>query len=298
MRPRHETVEDEFDRLSLVSRDTTSTAGGPASLKNRDVQRRFYEFILHQYDRLREVPIADRKGGHFDSVLAKLRKLREGVISSGSYDSFGAAIYEQSVDVSLESRNFAELLKALVGLTNTIYPTLKFNNTPSSSPPPARRAEFSALMLLYLICYARLSSARHGSARDIIRTYAAFPTWVQDSPDVRFAMRVFKALRADLDFVALNMLWDQSSQAQRVFLECVKTSVQERTLQILTKAYFTLPMEQIRLWLRSDNDPAGHSAVDKLLRVLVHPDTLEDRIADGTLTMRKAKTRAKAMVTT
>ncbi|KAJ3185441.1 hypothetical protein HDU87_000062 [Geranomyces variabilis] len=292
MRPRVETVEDEFDRLSLVSRDTTSKAGGAASLKNRDVQSRFYAFILEQYDRLREIPVAQRKTGHFDSVLNVVSKgkLREGVISSGSYESFAAAIYEQSVDVSLASRNFAELLKALVGLTNTIYPALESLSSTdgvSSSPaPPMRRPEFSAYKLLYLICYARPPGARHGNAREVIRTYAAFPAWVQDSRHVRYAMQVLKALRADLDFVALNVLWDQSSTSQRAFLE-------ERTLQILAKAYFTIPMDQLLLWLRSDGETGSSEGtkVDKLLRAQVLPDSLEDRIVDGTITLRKAKIR-------
>ncbi|KAJ3153102.1 hypothetical protein HDU89_000730 [Geranomyces variabilis] len=303
MRPQVETIEDEFDRLTLVSRDTTSTAGGSASLKNRDVQRRFYAFILEQYDRLREIPAAQRKTGHFDSVLAKLRKLREGVISSGSYDSFAAAIYEQSVDVSLESRNFAELLKALVGLTNTIYPALESlrsggdGGVPSAAPP-VRRPEFSAYMLLYLVCYARPPGARHGSAREVIRTYAGFPNWVQDSRHVRYAMQVFKALRVDVDFVALNVLWDQSSKSQRAFLECVQETVRERTLQILAKVYFTLPMDQLLLWLRPSGETGSleRSTIDKLLRAHMHPDALEDRLINGTVTLRKAKTRIKAVV--
>ncbi|KAI8904585.1 hypothetical protein DFJ77DRAFT_480097 [Powellomyces hirtus] len=212
MRDRVPTIEDEFDRLSLVSRDT-STADEKTSVKNRHVQQRFYSHIVAQFDELHRVPTSAQKAGHYDPVLAKLRKLREGITASSNYDAFAVQVYEYSADICLIARNFAELLKSLVGLTNTIYPA-------AGSTPLHRGAEFAAYMLLYLICYARGSSAQtYGNPRDVMNMYKTFPPWVQDHERVRLAMRVFRALRADLDYVELNALWNVGSTSERVFLE-------------------------------------------------------------------------------
>ncbi|KAI8824981.1 uncharacterized protein EV422DRAFT_240327 [Fimicolochytrium jonesii] len=223
-------VQHEFDALPLMSR--MNEVGGRDDVeraKTRSVQESFYAYVLEQYKRLCEVPPSERKANHFDSLVAKLRKLREALTASDATDTFMRDVYELSVDVSLRARNFAEMLKALAALVGRMYDVLDGRDAQTFSP---RRAEFTSFMLLYLCCYASgirplhppaaSSTAPKSStspARDLLQTYRKTPAPLQSHPRVLFAMGVARAVRADVDYVALAGYWERASWGELVFLE-------------------------------------------------------------------------------
>ncbi|KAJ3021915.1 hypothetical protein HKX48_007496 [Thoreauomyces humboldtii] len=283
-------LEDDFERLSLVSRSSEGDQNQDQNLTVRDVQERFYQHILKQFGELDDVPKELQKQGHYDSVLAKLRKLREGVHASSTNDSFSITIYERSADLCLRTLNFPELVKSLFGLVSTYYPS-----APSDVLLP-RRGEFSSYAILYLVCYARPNGRLHGNPREVIETYRGFPDDVRRDERVVRAMRTFRALRTDVDFWTLATVWERADANERVFLECVRNLVQERTMVILSRAYLSLPETTLRELLAVKKGSGGQDDVMwTLLSKLVHPDPIDSRIIDGSVVFRKPKVKTVAV---
>ncbi|KAI9101654.1 hypothetical protein DFS34DRAFT_692376 [Phlyctochytrium arcticum] len=323
-------IEQRFDRLSLVSRQSNSARSSSDSIQRREVQLEFYDYIIQQFDRLSQTPLSEQRPGHFDSVLAKLRKLREGITAADIYDDFAVNVYEKSVDIALLARNFPELLKSLVHLLGTVYPDASQTiqtclecssksdpskkdetdewvqvpagravcGTPSAQPEcddaddilweanvddtkeeddvpwdakvddinkednvtrdanihdvplsahrpvPApfsshektlickfcrkavnlnsywiRQPEVSAFMILYMACYAVDSRRCCGDPQRIMDFYRKLPPAIQDSAAVPRAMKVFKALWSNLDYVGFLECWRIATYQERVIVE-------------------------------------------------------------------------------
>ncbi|KND04295.1 uncharacterized protein SPPG_00028 [Spizellomyces punctatus DAOM BR117] len=345
-------IEEEFDRLPLLSRQSDGSNMDALSMRAKDIQRRFYDHILEQFERLQKVDPTERTDYHFDPVLAKLRKLREGITSTGVYDEFAANVYETSVDVCLLAKNFAELLKSLVQILGTVYPRIigdkqrvpdliwctkcqrdrpissfagseqerasaameygrqrRVRGPTSDSEPEAvtisrfqtfcsdcssgerkedllsRRAELTGYMLLYLICYTARGPKCYGDANKVMEYYRELPTDLQRDQNVTFALSVFKALHADIDYVSLAHLWHEASTNQQTLLQTVWPLARQRIYDVLSRAYYTYPEKQLRLSLRLE----VQDQFTDFMRKQIGSDSVASRINNGTVQLRVPK---------
>ncbi|TPX69666.1 hypothetical protein SpCBS45565_g02348 [Spizellomyces sp. 'palustris'] len=333
-------IEEEFDRLPLLSRQSDGSNMDALRMRAKDIQRRFYDHILEQFNRLQKVDQTERTEYHFDPVLAKLRKLREGITSTAVYDEFAVNVYETSVDVCLLAKNFAELLKSLVQILGTVYPRIivdkqrdrpiscfagleperasvekeywrrrRLSGPTSDSEPDAvtmmrfqtfcsdgssgepkeellsRRAELTGYMLLYLICYTARGPKCYGDANKVMEYYRDLPTDLQRDQCVTFALKVFKALHADIDYVSLAHLWYEASPNQQALLQTVWPLARQRIYDVLSKAYYTYPEKELRLSLRLE----VQDQFTKFMSKQIGSDSIASRINNGTVQLRVPK---------
>lgn len=142
--------------------------------------------------------MSQSKQNNLDPILLKLRKLREALISTSRIDDFAIRVYESSVDVSLSVNNIQELSKSLIRLSIEMYP----------DHSSKRRAEMESYHLLF-----RMFDT------DIMKMYTALPGDVKDSDWVYRSIRIFLAVRRDLDYVSLVQLWNECTLNQKLILE-------------------------------------------------------------------------------
>ncbi|KAJ1566726.1 hypothetical protein HK405_008681 [Cladochytrium tenue] len=219
-------LADSFAALSLVSRRLGPPSDSPDD-ENRKVQESLYQ---HVKDKLQK--LEDQSGGQapldYDPILAGF-------------------LYEHSAHVCLRAGNFPELLKSLSTLVGVIYPAI--SNASPAAPLP-KRAEFTALYLLYFICYTTgpsvhrtsfggsrplpppqtapqargirtsiLSSQVRGNAREVLRVYSQLPDSLQSDGAIRLALAIQRALLVDVDYYSFARCWAALDERQRLIVK-------------------------------------------------------------------------------
>ncbi|KAI9346085.1 hypothetical protein DFJ73DRAFT_960637 [Zopfochytrium polystomum] len=275
----------DFSSLTFVSRrlGPGSDEFDDNSLKNRRIQEAYFAHIVGRVEKYRRDRAAAKAepGPHdMDPILANFRKLREGLVAAAVYDAFAVSVYEKSAEVCLEAGHDAELLKSLVGLVRVVYPGTSAAGADDQYP---RRAEFTSLYMLYFICNSPTTTAASASGaataaagaqsastrrtagglsmHSLLRLYCVLPAAVRTSDAVAAAMRLQRALLADLDFVAFGRIWRRADAQARKIVEPILPWVRQRTWTLLQKAYFTFPAAELRGLLLFDvGDDNGDGA--------------------------------------
>ncbi|KAJ3126905.1 hypothetical protein HK100_010024 [Physocladia obscura] len=266
---RNTALESKFSNLSLVSRGFTNL--DETSLLDKTVQREYFDWILTRTARFKESQKeikAKPSGGDLDSILASLRKLREGILASKEVNDFSIRVYETSVDICLEAGNFAELLKSLTVLVGTMY--TRVNKT--VSPKDDRQAEITTLLLLYLICYvpsckksksnsqsSALPPASIFESKEVFKLYKKLTPLLQNDARIINAMKMQESLLNDLDFVGFRKAWNFLNAPEVLIAKNILPHIRQRTLEILAKAYFTFPLKLLAHYTISTSASASAS---------------------------------------
>ncbi|KAI9335890.1 hypothetical protein BDR26DRAFT_865303 [Obelidium mucronatum] len=261
---------DEFSNLTLVSRNwDTSDAG----LRNRETQVAFFAHILEKLEDCREseklddgsdkvgtststsIPTttATKKDARreMDSILSKLRKLREGVLSLGQIDAFAIQVYEKSVHVCLEAENYAELIKSLNQLVSVFYPTVVVVDSGESGKTVGQhRGEMTALLLLYMICYIPSAGGKRITdpvfeTRQVMKVVASLPDDVQQDRHVVNVLKMQRALLDNVNYFMFRRAWNELNKWERIIAKHIVPFVEFRAMEILTKTYFTIPQTML-----------------------------------------------------
>ncbi|KAJ3316291.1 hypothetical protein HDU76_001913 [Blyttiomyces sp. JEL0837] len=299
----------DFHNLSFVSRTSIVDAKGryidtssEQSVRNRDVQEAFFEHILGRRKELLEGTSITPES--YDQIVLLIRKLREGIVSAGVYDAFVVKVYETSVDVCLDAENYAELLKSLSQLVVSIYETIDASDTEAM----ARRGEITGLYLMYLICYPAsvyrmaagdkpdfLSTGFRGDFHEALRAFYRLPVEVQNHKSVQRALRLLRAVVANLDFVTFRKIWDESGVSERKIISCIIPKVRNRVLATLTKACYTFPDDKLTKLLLCGDSKTNETGADlkPLTRILADywggDDKLIDRLDNGIVHLKVMK---------
>lgn len=202
------------------------------SLADLNVQERYLDYLnTHE--------VADRVLG--------FRKLREGIVSARRIDAFAIKAYEASVNACLLARNMNELFKSVSYLVETLYDAIPSSSSNSENQGRWRFIEMYAMLLLSLN-----TSLAHRDLSKRSSLHAAYLTIQRicndGSPRVSARVhRLLVALAMDIDFELFSRVWwdelgDGDERSDLCFLlQPIVPVVQERTLCILKRAYFTLP---------------------------------------------------------
>lgn len=173
------------------------------SLKERRVQEQLFNLVLE------ESHAPDKS---LDPLLLMLRKLREGITAADLYDDFTIKVYEKSVDICLLAQNESELFKSLTQLLKIVYPRALAHG--SINLP--RRDQMCGYYLLYLACQTQSTDQKtRMSALELVQFYTCLDRSMTLSEPVVYALKVFRALVYDLDFVHLSALWKKGSTHQK-----------------------------------------------------------------------------------
>ncbi|KAJ3062148.1 hypothetical protein HDU98_001956 [Podochytrium sp. JEL0797] len=270
----------------MVSRSWDDEAG----LRNRDVQERFYTYIVDKLDavlekeRLEGVTRETRSVDALDPVLSQL-------------NSFAVQVYEKSVAVCLEAGNFAELIKSLNRLVTVLYPGAAATNETNATCVESaflRRAKMTSLLLLYMICYipthkkvndaVNLGGKLAMESRQVMTLFSGLPAAIQRDAVVQNALCMQRALLADLDFWLFRKSWDAVGELGRLI--CVK-----RAMEVLTKAYFTFPRNTLtRYVVFGLNDAEADSEMTRILQLKFGSEYTQ-RVVNGVVHLRVPKKR-------
>ena len=206
---------DSFTKYSYISRSTPQK--GEPSLLDRNIQLELFEEIKG---------LESIHSNNYDHILARYRKLREGIIASKvNPDEFILNVYQNSVDLSLKALNFLELYKGLEGLLLNIYPFVSSE----------RKYEIQEYFLLYLITWTQ-------SRTEFYKYFLLF------NHNHDFALNVFKSIYT-LGFYEFLNIYKTAKDNQRIFLNLKMDSIRNASLDILSKSFKFLELEYIRiLW--------------------------------------------------
>ncbi|KAJ3395040.1 hypothetical protein HDU84_004499 [Entophlyctis sp. JEL0112] len=259
------------------------------SLRNRSVQLPFFADISRRFN----TDVA--AGKNLDPVLAALRKLREGIVSAGIMDDFAVRVYEFSVSVCLRAQNYPELLKSLTYLVGVLYPAFQRDTGSDEklADVKGQHAKMTGLLMLYLTCYLPMSAKNStirsskvvSESKEVLKLYKSAPISVQTSNSVIRAMDIHRAILRDVDFVHFKKLWNQLDPDEQIIVKQIIPHVRERTLDILTKSYFTLPFSFISKYTIFSED------VQVLEDIFKQKFSTEFnlRVVDGTVHLRLTK---------
>ena len=198
-------MTDNFLKYSYVSRSTPEI--GQPSLLDRDIQLEFYK------------EIKDLKTTNLDNLLARFRKLREGILASKSTpDDFILNVYLDSIDLCLKSKNWLELYKSLQGIL-PIFEIVKSK----------RIHEIQEYFLLYIITWI-------GSSLDFYKFFIQF----KSSHD--FSLKVLKTVQDPFAFFEFFSIYKSASQNQRIFLDLKLDSIRNRSFRIISRSFQSMEL--------------------------------------------------------
>jgi len=218
-------------------------------LRQPETQKQFYNYIL---EKIEKVDFENIKECSLDPILASLRKLREGIVSSGEINEFTIEVFELSSRIALKANNFEELWKSLSYLILTLYENFKYENEQKNN-----KAEYIKYYLLYLICYLQprnIEKTFIGNSQEVLSIYNSLSEELKNSPEISFVYEILILFNvAPINYIEFGKLYDKANEYDRILIQCRVPEIRKRTLTLLTKAYFTLPTDDIKKWLIIDN---------------------------------------------
>lgn len=190
-------------KYSYISRSTPQV--GTPSLLDRDIQLEYYK------------EIKGLQSLNLDNLLARYRKLREGIVASRAQpDVFILSVYLDSIDLSLKAKNFLELIKALEGALDVL-----------KAIESVRSREIQEYLLLYLITFG-------ANTQEFFKFFMRFTGTAKDH---EFSLRVLKALNDPMAFHDFFTIYKLASDNQRIFLDLKIESVRKRYIKVLSKGF-------------------------------------------------------------
>lgn len=199
-------------KYSYISRSMPQV--GIPSLLDREIQLEFYK------------EIKGIRNGNVDNLLARYRKLREGIVASRAEpDDFILNVYLDSIDLALIANNFSELVKSLEGVLDVIQ---VMNCT--------RIQEIQEYFLLYLITY--------GS--NTMEFYKFYKKFTADSTNHDFSLRILKDLNDPMELYDFFRIYKTASVNQRVFLDLKIENVRKRYIKVLSKGFKELEAKYLQ----------------------------------------------------
>jgi hypothetical protein len=129
-------------------------------------------------------------------------------------DEFTVHIYETSVDASFETRDMMELFKSLSRLIE-LYPLVYRDQCLD------RLDRYRGYYMLYLVCQRIPGKDITGDYMDILNAYRGLPFASRRHGFVRFAMRVLSALRVNVDYYQIELLYREAEDRQRILMDLV-----------------------------------------------------------------------------
>lgn len=166
--------------------------------------------------------------------------------------------------------DWALFLSHVCGLLNEQYtrlPRPHVDDAASSELPDvnlrARENEFVGLLLLFFACCGGARDPKE-SASEITGQLRTMPRHQLLSPEVRYSLRVWEAMRAcDYTTYFSPAIWKAATGLQQPFLKYGATQLlRKATVQRMAKAYNVLPTTFIMQTLRCDQDDRQEEGSD------------------------------------
>jgi hypothetical protein len=165
-----------------------------------------------------------------------VRKLREAITSSKRKDSFALKVYEFSVDVCIEHKDYNELKKSLSILIKEIYKVQTLGD---------RRVEMCSFYLFIL--------QQDGDMADLISGSRTVLELGVDLAKIK-ALEWYRYSTGILDYVKLGKIYGDCTPNERFLLNSSIDATRKRILQMLMKSYFQLPSVLLKSYLLLSKD--------------------------------------------
>ncbi|OUM69656.1 hypothetical protein PIROE2DRAFT_57219 [Piromyces sp. E2] len=178
------------------------------------------------------------------------RKLREGIVSAGLINEFNIEVFELSSRISLKARNFEELWKSLSYLISTLYEKYEYKDDIEIKD---NRAEYIKYYLLYLICYippVDVDKSLIGNPQEVLSVYNSLSPDIKQKSEIAFVYDILTLFNVTpINYIRFNEIYKTASDNDKIIIQTRLPRIRQRTLSVLTKAYFTLPTKDIQEWL-------------------------------------------------
>eukprot|EP00124_Ichthyophonus_hoferi_P003186 Ihof_evm2s262 gene=Ihof_evmTU2s262 len=247
--PRGPGVIDPY-AYRLISKSGPNDSIG-ISLKDRHEQKKLLDHLVSEMGKQQSV-----KG--FASLLLLFRKLREGVTALSLKDSFAVEVYEQAAHCSIQAGDHAEYYVCVLTLVKELYPAaipqapLKDNNKTigvsdaiitSKSQDTLRRgwACSVAALILHYACVV-------GSLNDLLPLLATLETSLLKTPEVALSLKLWRALHS-VNHMQFYHLCDQVVPSLVPFVPIAQNVIRQQTFSICSKAYLSLPLQDLATML-------------------------------------------------
>jgi hypothetical protein len=217
--------------FQLVSRVLGMDAQPPPELDLRipKVQETFYDdYILPHRMSMMSLDDTNPK-----MLVPELRKLREGVLSSGRMDGFCITVYEASCDLAIEAEEWPEFLKSASHLVSNVYPIM---GKAGQGRLLTRSCIYVKYLLLYLAC--------QGDTKTVYKVYKSLPIPIRKDFRVLDAMKVMKSL-ANNHYTQFAKYWHEANDIERQLLQLGLTRYRQHLIKTLVKVFHKLPRDYL-----------------------------------------------------
>ncbi|KAI8610482.1 hypothetical protein BC830DRAFT_740533 [Chytriomyces sp. MP71] len=166
-----------------------------------------------------------------------------------------------------------------------------------------QRDLFTSLLLLYLICYIPTCKKPFSfDTKAVMRILASLPQTIQSCPGIKNTLKLQRALLDNVDYVSFHRTWARMNWKEKRIAKHIVPHVRMRTLDMLTKAYFTYPASLLADYIvlseerdRNLNADDAPAVMDELLTILHERfgDNADQRCTNGIVQLRIPKKKVQ-----
>jgi len=206
---------ERWERVGYISRDCNNNKN--EDLRQPEIQKQYFKYIQEEIEKIDFSKIEEHT---LDPILASLRKLREGIVSSGQKNEFNIEVFELSTRIALKAKNFEELWKSLSYLTLTLYEGEEDVDTTTKK---SNKPEYIKYYLLYLICYlpsTNIEKSLIGGSHEFMSRYNLLSEKIKETPEIKFVYELLVLFNvAPINYVRFKELYKRANEYDKILIQ-------------------------------------------------------------------------------